>query len=89
MTITADTPLVLDLRGLMCPHPVLRAKTALRSLPVGSVVVLECTDPLTMIDVPHFLRQTGHHLLGEERRDGLYVFIIRKHGPAPTHAAAS
>jgi hypothetical protein len=43
---------VLDLRGLRCPHPALRAKKALRNIPVGSVLVLECTDPLTVIDVP-------------------------------------
>lgn len=70
---------MLDLRGLWCPQPVLRAKTALRNLPVGEAVVLECTDPLTEIDVPHFTRQTGHLLAGQERREGgLFVFRIVK-----------
>jgi len=68
----------LDLRGLRCPYPVLRAKKALRSVPVGGVLVLECTDPLTVIDVPHFVSQTGHALQGHEQRGSLYVFRILK-----------
>ena len=69
---------VLDLRGLRCPQPVLRAKKALRTIPVGGVLVLECTDPLTVIDVPHFVNQTGHALQAQERRGELYVFRIAK-----------
>lgn len=69
---------VLDLRGLRCPQPVLRAKKALRAIPVGDALVLECTDPLTVIDVPAFTEQTGH-TLAEQRRDGaLYIFKIVK-----------
>src|SRR6185503_2611960 len=55
-TTGGDT--ILDLRGLRCPYPVLRAKKALRALPVGATLVLECTDPLTVIDVPHFVNPT-------------------------------
>jgi tRNA 2-thiouridine synthesizing protein A len=70
----------LDLRGLNCPLPVLRAKKALARIPVGGVLVLECTDPLTVIDVPHFVRQTGHGLLGQEQRNALYIFrLVRRH----------
>ena len=69
---------VLDLRGIKCPHVVLRAKKALANVPLGGTLVLECTDPLTVIDVPHFVRQTGH-ALSEQRRDGdIYTFKIVK-----------
>jgi tRNA 2-thiouridine synthesizing protein A len=75
-TLAPET--VLDLRGVRCPQPVLRAKKALRSIPVGGVLVLECTDPLTVIDVPHFVNQTGHMLERQEQRGLLYVFRITK-----------
>ena len=81
----ADTnDVVLNLRGLRCPQPVLRAKKALRNVPVGGTLVLECTDPLTVIDVPHFANQTGHSLVSQERRQeselDLYVFkIVKRH----------
>jgi tRNA 2-thiouridine synthesizing protein A len=82
------TETVLDLRGLLCPIPVLRAKTALRRLPVGGTLVLECTDPLTVIDIPHFVSQTGHALDGQKQTAGLYVFrIVKRHDANPTTAA--
>lgn len=73
-----DSETVLDLRGIRCPHVVLRAKTEMRALPAGSVIVLECTDPLTVIDVPHFIAQTGNRLAAHEQRDGLFIFRIIK-----------
>lgn len=76
---------ILDLRGLECPEPVLRAKTALRGLAVGATLRLDCTDPLTVIDVPHFARQTGHDLVRQERRDALYLYwIVKTHDLSPS-----
>lgn len=69
---------ILDLRGLRCPQPVLRAKKALRDVPIGGALVLECTDPLTVIDVPHFVNQTGHRLADQRKQDDLYLFRIIK-----------
>ena len=69
---------VLDLRGLRCPQPVLRAKKALRTIPVGGTLVLECTDPLTVIDVPAFTKQTGHTLRAQARDGAVYIFKIVK-----------
>ncbi len=74
--MTAET--ILDLRGIRCPHVVLRAKKALRGLPVGGRLVLECTDPLTVIDVPHFVNQTGHALAEQTQRDALFIYRIEK-----------
>jgi tRNA 2-thiouridine synthesizing protein A len=69
----------LDLRGLRCPYPVLRARKALQQIEIGGELVLECTDPMTVIDVPHFVSQTGHALVGQDRLDDLYVVrILRK-----------
>ena len=69
---------VLDLRGIRCPHVVLRAKKALRTVPVGGTLVLECTDPL--VDVPHFVNQTGHVIATHSRDGDLYVFrIVKQH----------
>ena len=37
----------LDLRGLQCPYPALRARKALRE--IGAELVLECTDVVEAI----------------------------------------
>jgi tRNA 2-thiouridine synthesizing protein A len=71
---------VLDLRGLRCPLPVLRAKKAMREVPIGGILVVECTDPLTVIDIPHFVNQTGHALSAQERAGDVYIYrIVRRH----------
>jgi len=78
MTKAAPKEIVLDLRGLNCPQPVLRAKKALRDVPIGGTLVLECTDPLTTVDIPHFARQTGHELADQTNSAGLFVFRLIK-----------
>jgi tRNA 2-thiouridine synthesizing protein A len=76
--LTPAQELVIDLRGLRCPQPVLRAKKAMRNVPIGGILVMECTDPLTVIDVPHFVNQTGHALSAQQRDGDLYIFKIVK-----------
>src|SRR5207237_7125938 len=73
MTHPQPNEIVLDLRGLRCPQPVLHARKALRTIPVGGTLVLECTDPLTVIDVPAFVNQTGHAISAQARDGELYI----------------
>lgn len=73
-----QTAVVLDLRGLKCPFPVLRARKAMQDLPSGAVIVAEATDPASRIDFPHFCNEGGHALLDYSERDGLHAFTIRK-----------
>ncbi len=75
---------VLNLRGLKCPLPALKARKALAKLTAGDQLVLECTDPLTMIDIPNLVRETGDVLEQSAKqgaqKDALFVFRIRKAG---------
>jgi tRNA 2-thiouridine synthesizing protein A len=68
----------LNLRGLKCPLPALRARKALAGITADDVLVLECTDPLTAIDIPNITRQTGDHFEGSTRSEDVLVFRIRK-----------
>ena len=68
----------MNLRGLKCPLPALRVRKTLSSLKTGDLVVAECTDPLTAIDIPNLLRQTGDTLEGKSAADGILTFRIRK-----------
>jgi len=69
---------VLNLRGLKCPLPALKARKALAKLASGDTLVLECTDPLSMVDIPNLVRETGDVLEGSTRESTLFVFRIRK-----------
>jgi len=69
---------ILNLRGLKCPLPALRTRKALGVLQPGDVLIVECTDPLAGVDIPHLLNQTGD-LLEDARKDKkLLTFRIRK-----------
>jgi tRNA 2-thiouridine synthesizing protein A len=67
----------LDLRGLKCPLPALKARKALKALASGDVLVLECTDPLAEIDIPNLTRETGDDLEAARRDGEVLVFRIR------------
>ncbi len=68
----------INLRGLKCPLPALRARKALSRLPAGDVLVVECTDPLAEIDIPNLVRETGDALEGKSQEGAVLVFRIRK-----------
>ena len=68
----------LNLRGLKCPLPTLRVRKALTSLKPGDLLLAECTDPLTEIDIPNLISQTGDQLMQASRADQVITFRIRK-----------
>ena len=72
------TEKTLNLRGLKCPLPTLRVRKALTGLQPGDLLVAECTDPLTEIDIPNLINQTGDELLETSRADKVITFRIRK-----------
>jgi tRNA 2-thiouridine synthesizing protein A len=72
------TEKTINLRGLKCPLPALRARKALAGMKPGDVLIAECTDPLTTIDIPNLVNQTGDQLESSSREGEFLVFRIRK-----------
>jgi tRNA 2-thiouridine synthesizing protein A len=72
------TEKALNLRGLKCPLPALRTKKALGAMASGDILIVECTDPLTAVDIPNLLNQTGDTLEGTRKDKKLLTFRIRK-----------
>lgn len=68
----------LDLRGLKCPLPVLKTRKALAGLAPGDRIEVACTDPLSVIDLPNLVRETGDCLERQDEAEGALVFLIRK-----------
>ncbi|MBW3096546.1 sulfurtransferase TusA family protein [Pseudohoeflea coraliihabitans] len=74
----AQAEVVLDLKGLKCPLPVMRTRRHLRSCTAGTIILVETTDPLAVIDLPHFCQQEGHRLLESQPRAEGHAFLIEK-----------
>jgi tRNA 2-thiouridine synthesizing protein A len=72
----------LDLSGLKCPLPALKTRKALKALQPGDRLEVRCTDPLSVIDIPNLIRETGDKVEIAERAEGEIVFLIEKtNGP--------
>src|ERR1043165_7106565 len=71
-------PAAVNMRGLKCPLPALKTRKLLSKMAPGEVLVIECTDPLTTIDIPNLLRETGDELVGDGKKGRVLTFRIRK-----------
>ncbi len=71
---------LLDVKGLNCPLPVLRARKALGTLKPGATLRVLATDPGASRDFEAFCRAGDATLLNASETDGVFVFEIRKAG---------
>ena len=75
-TPTADVE--LDLQGLMCPMPLLKAKKALNGMAASQTLHVLATDPGSERDFQVFAQQSGNALLELSSLNGVYSYWIRK-----------
>ena len=68
----------LDLTGLKCPLPALKTRKALKGLTPGDFLEVQCTDPLSVIDIPNLIRETGDKVEITERTGQPIMFLIEK-----------
>ncbi|BEV72487.1 MULTISPECIES: sulfurtransferase TusA family protein [unclassified Paludibacterium] len=69
----------LDLSGLNCPLPILRAKKALADMASGSTLEVLATDPGAPADFAAFCRQTGNTLqVSETTAEGKFRLILQR-----------
>jgi tRNA 2-thiouridine synthesizing protein A len=53
---------------------------ALKSVTPGDLLEVHCTDPLSVIDIPNLIRETGDKVEITERDASRIVFLIEKVG---------
>ncbi|MCA0275569.1 MAG: sulfurtransferase TusA family protein [Proteobacteria bacterium] len=68
---------IVNTRGLNCPLPVLRARKMARGKPAGFTVLIECTDPVAKLDIPHFAHVDGHAVISSGVDQEIYWFLVR------------
>ena len=60
----------LDVRGMLCPLPVIRTRERVESLATGTLLEILATDPGVLHDIPAWCRVHGHSLVDTARNDG-------------------
>ena len=68
----------LDVRGLVCPLPILRTKKSLTDMTRGQILKIVATDPASLIDFQVFAEQTGNQLLSSAEASGEFLFYLKK-----------
>ena len=69
---------VLDVKGLHCPMPVIKTKKAIDGMRTGQVLEVISTDPGTKSDISVLLGRLGHELLQVNEEGGIAEFYIEK-----------
>lgn len=72
------TETLLDVRGLSCPLPVLKANRILRDLAPGQKLRVLATDRASVSDFQSYCRETGHALVAFSEEGQTLAFVIRR-----------
>ena len=66
----------LDVRGMLCPLPVIRTQERVETLAAGTLLDILATDPGVLQDIPAWCRVHGHSLVATARDDGCIRITI-------------
>ncbi|MDH5393212.1 MAG: sulfurtransferase TusA family protein [Gammaproteobacteria bacterium] len=70
----------LDTSRLLCPMPVIRTQNKVNELSDGDTLVITCTDPGVLNDIPAWCRINGHEVIGTEKNaDDIIITVLVKH----------
>ncbi len=78
---------LLDVKGMNCPLPVLKANRTLRGLAPGQRLRVLATDRAAVGDFQAFCHETGHALLAWSEEAGVFSFVIRRRADDPEKKA--
>ena len=84
---TSMSETLLDVKGMNCPLPVLKANRALRALVAGDRLRVLATDRASVADFQAYCRETGHALLAWSEEAGVFSFLIRRRADEPEKKA--
>jgi len=68
----------LDVSGLSCPMPLLKAKLALNNMESQQILKVVATDPGSEKDFQLFVDQSDHQILDFQKDKQAYLYWIRK-----------
>jgi tRNA 2-thiouridine synthesizing protein A len=69
----------LDLRGLSCPLPVMRAKTKMQTMTSGQTLRVLSSEPGSVRDFQSYVKSSGDTLLeSKQTPDGDFEFLLKR-----------
>jgi tRNA 2-thiouridine synthesizing protein A len=68
----------VDARGSACPGPLLEAKRAMASVPMGGIMEVLSSDKGTTEDIPLWAKKVGHEYLGDIEESGYWRIYVKR-----------
>jgi tRNA 2-thiouridine synthesizing protein A len=68
----------LDLKGLVCPIPIVKISQAVKQIQVGQMIEAFATDPGVLADIPAWCKTSGNELVKMERVEKVFRFVVRR-----------
>jgi tRNA 2-thiouridine synthesizing protein A len=68
----------LDLKGLLCPLPMVKVSQNIKNIPVGGIIKATATDPGSLADIPSWARTTGNEVIKTEREGKDIIFYVKR-----------
>ncbi len=78
MAEETKTTTVLDLKGLVCPIPIVKISQAVKTISVGATIEAYATDPGVLADIPAWCKTSGNEMVKMERADKGFRFLVRR-----------
>ena len=69
---------LVDARGTACPGPLLEAKRAITSVPMGGIMEVLSSDKGTNEDIPLWANKVGHEYLGNIEESGHWRIFVKR-----------
>jgi tRNA 2-thiouridine synthesizing protein A len=67
----------LDLKGLLCPMPIVKIAQAIKEIEIGEVIEATATDPGVLADVPAWASSSGNEVVSMDQGD-VITFRVRR-----------
>ncbi len=71
----SDSDHLLDVKGLLCPLPVLKTRKRLSQMIPGETLTVIATDPASLLDMRHFETEAAHQLVSWAETDGEFTYV--------------
>jgi len=69
----------LDAKNSLCPMPVIKTQNKINELTAGDTLVVTCTDPGALNDIPAWCRINGHKILNTSESENTVIIEIEVH----------
>lgn len=73
-----DADKILDVKGLLCPLPIVKLSKTIKEMEIGQIVEMQATDPGAQPDMDAWSKNTGHEIVDSAEQDGVYLFWVRR-----------